>query len=148
MQMYIDGLPLVRYNDFHLPLDAMEVGTIEYGRKNGGVKRRFSGGTGMGEVLDEHHLDQLVELGKSGETEEEVDGAPIHLSTIMMAETGKTISGEDIYNAIQAARRDKTTVTSKLRLLGGASVKTMVSAGPGVVQQAPRSGGRNKRKKR
>ena len=57
-----------------------------------------------------------------------------------MAEPGKTIRGEDIYDLIQEAKAEGVTVTSKMRKLKNVSVQTFVSPGPGVVMQAPRSG--------
>jgi hypothetical protein len=141
-QMYVDGKPFIRYNDFHLPLSAADVGFLEYMRRNPGkVQRRLPGGAGINEVLDEYPLEHLV---RSGPTDEEVESAPIMLNTLMVPEPGKTISGEDVYNLIQAAKAEGVTATSKMHELKGVSVQTSVSPGPGVVQQATRSG----RKKR
>jgi hypothetical protein len=94
----------------------------------------------MSEVFQESMLDVLVSQGRSGATEEEAEKAPIKLDTIIMADPGTTMSGEDIYNLLQAARAEGVTATSKMRELKNVSVRTTVSAGPGVVQQAPRSG--------
>jgi hypothetical protein len=110
----------------------------------GQVHRRLAGGAGMSEVFHESMLEELVAKGRSGENEEDVERAPIKLDTVIMADPGTSISGEDIYNLIQAARAEGVTATSKLRELKNVSVKTIVSAGPGVVNQAPRS----KRKRR
>lgn len=147
-QMYVDGRPFVRYNDYHLPLNEEDAGFLEFMRANPGkVHRRLAGGAGMSEVFHESMLDELVVKGRSGETDEEAERAPIKLDTIVMADPGKTISGEDIYNLLQAARAEGVTATSKLRELKNVSVKTMVSAGPGVVRQAPRSGRKKGRDK-
>ena len=139
-QMHVDGKPLIRYNDFHLPLSAADAGFLEYMRQNPGkVRRRLPGGAGMDEVLDEYTLEQLVRTGRSGTSDEEVD-APINLNSLIVAEPGKTISGEHLYNLIQAAKAEGVTVTSKLHELKGASIQTIVSPGPSVVRQAIRSG--------
>ncbi|MGJ4939306.1 hypothetical protein ACQR1W_01930 [Bradyrhizobium sp. HKCCYLS1011] len=146
-QMYVDDKPFIRYNDFHAALSDEDVALFEHIRKNPGkVRRRFAGGTGMGDVLNESTLEQVVAMGRSVVTDEEANAAPIDLSTIVIAEPGKTISGEDIYNLIQAAKAENVTITSKLRGLKGANVRTMVSAGPGVVPQAVRSGGRKRKR--
>jgi hypothetical protein len=140
-QMYVDGNPFVRYNDFHLPLSEADAGFLEFMLANPGkVRRRLAGGAGMNEVLNESMLDQLVTMGRSGTTEDETESAPIKLDTIIMAEPGKTISGEDIHNLIQQAQAEGVTATSKLRGLKNVSVQTFLSPGPGVVRQAPRSG--------
>ncbi|MBR0896806.1 hypothetical protein JQ616_17740 [Bradyrhizobium tropiciagri] len=144
-QMYVDNKPFVRYNDYHLPLSTEDAGILELMRANPGkVHRRIAGGTGMNEVLHESMLEHVITKGRSGEDEKEVDRAPFKLDTIVVAEPGTTMRGDDIHNLIQAARAEGVTATSKLRELKNVSVHTMVSAGPGVVHQAPRS----KRKKR
>jgi hypothetical protein len=147
-QMYVDGKPFLRYNDFHIPLSAQDVGVLEYIRDNPGeVQRRIAGGTGMNEVLDESTLEHLVRMGRSGLTEHEVENAPIKLDTLIMAEPGKTIRGDDLYNLIQAAKAEGVTITSKMHELQDVQVQTIVSPGPGVVRQAPRSGRRKKRRR-
>jgi hypothetical protein len=145
--MYADDKPFIRYNDFHAPLSERDIGLLEHMRSNPGkVRKRFAGGTGMGDVLHESTLEQVVAMGRSGMTEDEANAAPIELNTIMIAEPGKTIKGEDIYNLIQAAKAESVTVTSKLRELKGAKVTTIVSPGAGVVAQAARSGGRKRKR--
>jgi hypothetical protein len=139
--MYVDGKPFIRYNDFHLPLSAADVGFLEHVRQNPGrVGRLLVGGAGMNEVLDEATVEHIVRMGRSGTSDEEAASAPIMLNTVMMAEPGKTISGDDLYNLIQAAKAEGVTATSKMHELTGVSVQTFVSPGPGVVPQATRSG--------
>ncbi len=144
-QMYVDGKPFIRYNDFHLSLSEADVGFLEYMRDNPGkVKKRLAGGAGMGELLDESTLERVVSMARSGTSEQDVESAPIKLDTLVFAEPGTTIKGEDIYNLIQAAKAEGVTISSKMRELKDVSIETFVSPGPGVVQQATRSG----RKKR
>ena len=138
-QMYVDGKPFIRFNDFHLPLSAADVGFLEHMRQNPGkVRRRLPGGTGMNEMLEEHTLEHVVRAS-------DVESAPIRLNTLIMAEPGKTISGDDLYNLFQAAKAEGVTVTSKLHELKGVSIQTFVLPGPGAVQQATRSGRRKRR---
>jgi hypothetical protein len=145
-QMYVDGKPFIRYNDFHLPLSAADVGFLEHMRQNPGkVRRRLPGGAGMNEMLEEHTLERIVRFGRSGASDEEIESAPIRLNTLIMAEPGKTISGDDLYNLSQAAKAEGVTVTSKLHELNGVSIQTLVLPGPGVVLQATRSGRRKRR---
>jgi hypothetical protein len=138
--MYVDGKPFVRYNDFHLPLSEADAGFLEFMRASPGkVQRRLAGGAGMNEVLDESMLEHLVAVGRSG-TADEGESAPIKLDTIIMAQPGTTISGEDIHNLIQQARVEGVTIASKMRELKDVRIQTFVSPGPGVVWQATRSG--------
>jgi hypothetical protein len=146
-QMYVDEKPFIRYNDFHAALFEQDIGLLEHTRNNPGkVRRRFAGGTSMGDVLHPSTLEQVVAMGRSASTDDQANAAPIELNTIVIAEPGKTIKGEDLYNLIQAAKAENVTVTSKLRGLQGANITTIVSAGPGVVAQAVRSGGRRRKR--
>jgi hypothetical protein len=139
--MFVDGKPFVRYNDFHIPLSEEDTGFLEFMRTNPGkVRRRLAGGVGMNEMLDESMLEHLVTMSRSGTTDEDAESAPIKFDTIVMAEPGKMIRGEDIHNLIQQAKAEGVTVTSKMRNLKNVRVQTFVSPGPGVVQQAPRAG--------
>lgn len=140
-QMYVDGKPFIRYNDFHLPLSEEDVGLLEFMRANPGkVQKRVAGGAGMSELLDELMLENVVTKGRSGTSDQEAENAPIQLDTLVFAEPGKSISGEELYNLFQAASAEGVTASSKLRELKDVSVQTIVSPGPGVVRQAPRSG--------
>jgi hypothetical protein len=94
----------------------------------------------MNELLNTFTPEQLASLGRSGTTDGEAESAPIKLDTIVMAEPGKTISGQDLYNLFQKAKSEGVTATSKMRELKNVTVQTFVSPGPGVVRQATRSG--------
>jgi hypothetical protein len=140
-QMQVEGNPFIKYNDFHLSLSEEDVGFLEFMRANPGkVRKRVAGGAGMSEVLDQSMLEHLVTMGRSGTSDHEAENAPFKLDTFVLAEPGNSISGEDLDNLIQKAKAEGVTVSSKLRELKGVSVQTIVSPGPGVVRQAPRSG--------
>jgi hypothetical protein len=93
-QMHVDDKPFIRYNDFHSALSERDVGLLEHMRNNPGkVRKRFAGGTGMGDVLDASTLEQVVAMGRSATKDDEAKAAPVELNTIMIAEPGKTIKG-------------------------------------------------------
>src|SRR5262249_38377489 len=82
-QMYVDGKPFIRYNDFHLPLSDRDFGFLEFMRQNPGkVRRRLPRGAGMNEVLDEENLEHLVRTARSGTDDE---SAAIKVNTLIMA---------------------------------------------------------------
>jgi hypothetical protein len=81
---------------------------------------------------------------KSGCKEEET---PIKIDSLLIADEGTTISGKDLYDAIQRAKAKGVTIASELRNIPNAKLRTIVTPGPGVVEQAPRTGGRNRKKK-
>ncbi len=144
-QMRVDDQPFIRYNDFHAPLSEADVGFLELKRADPEkAQMRLAGGEGMNQLLDESELEHIVTMARSGANDEEAENAPVKLDTFIVAEPGKTIKGEDIHNLIEAARREGVTVTSKLSQLKDVRVQTIVSPGPGVVHQAPRSGRKRK----
>jgi len=62
------------------------------------------------------------------------------LDTIVMADEGTTIKGEDLYNIIQEAKAKGVTVSSLMYKLPNVKTEVIVTPGPGVVEQAPRTG--------
>lgn len=141
-QMRVDGRQFINYSDFHVPFSDMDVINIEAMRAlPGKVKQRYSFGEGMREVLSDEMLEEIVKTTvPSNENETE---AHFKLDTIAMAEDGKTISGDDVYEIIQEAKAKGVTVASLMHRLPNARTKVIVTPGPGVVEQAPRGGGKN-----
>jgi hypothetical protein len=109
----------------------------------GDVYQRFSGAPSMSEVLNENTVEHWVKHGKSGGDEKE---AHLNLSTMILADPGTTIKGEDLYNIIQEAKATEVTITSLLPKLKNASIETTVTPGPGVVEQTPRTGRKRRAK--
>lgn len=136
-QMRVDRRQFINYNDFHLPLSEMDIINIEVmqiaPRK---FKPKFIFGEGIQDVLIDEALEEIVNAPLEGESTED---APFKLDTIAIAEEGKTISGDDLYQIIQEAKAKGKTVASLMHKLPNAKSRTFVSPGPGVVEQAPRS---------
>lgn len=137
-QMRIDRRPFIDYNDFHVPFTEMDVINIEAMRAlPGKVKQRYSFGEGMRDILNDDTVEHIVNATIPGNDSDE---AHFKLDTIAMAEEGKTISGEDLYQIIQEAEAKGVTVASLMHKLPNARTQVIVTPGPGVVEQAPRSG--------
>jgi hypoxanthine-guanine phosphoribosyltransferase len=56
-----------------------------------------------------------------------------------MAEEGKTISGEDLYQIIKEAKAKGVKVASLIHKLPNSRTQVVITPGPGVVEQAPRA---------
>lgn len=138
LQMRLDNRPFINYSDFHLPFSEMDIINIEAMRANPDlVKQRFSFGEGMNDVLSDETVEHIVT--RTMPAENEGDGT-FKLDSIAMAEEGKTISGDDVYALIQEAKAKGVTVASLMHKLPNARTQVIVTPGPGVVEQAPRSG--------
>ena len=135
--MRIERRPFINYSDFHVPFSEMDVINIEAMRANPNMKQRFSFGEGMNAVLSDETVEHIVNATVPGDAE---DSAPFKLDSIAMADEGKTISGEDIYQLFQEAKAKGVTVASLMHKLPNARTQVIVTPGPGVVEQAPRTG--------
>ena len=136
-QMRIERRPFIDYTDFHVPFSEKDVIEIEAMRAlPEKVKQRYSFGEGMRDILNDDTVEHIVNTTVPGK---ESDDAHFKLDTIAMAEEGKTISGEDVYQIIQEAKAKGVTVASLMHKLPNARTQVIVTPGPGVVEQAPRS---------
>lgn len=137
-QMRIERQPFINYSDFHVPFSEMDIINIEAMRTSPGqIKQRFSFGEGMSDVFNEDTVEQLVNAVVPGES---YDEAPFKIDTIAMAKEGTTISGDDLFEIIQEAKSKNVTVASLMHKLPNSHAQVIVTPGPGVVEQAPRSG--------
>ena len=137
-QMRFDNRPFSNYSDFHLPFSEMDIINIEAMRAQPTkMKQRFSFGEGMNDVLSDETVEHIVK--STLPTNDETTGT-FKLDTIAMADEGKTINGDDVYALIQEAKAKGVTVASLMHKLPNARTQVIVTPGPGVVEQAPRTG--------
>ncbi len=95
----------------------------------------------MSELLNDQTVEMLVNqsVGSSDES-----AASINLESLVIADEGKTIRGEDLYTLVQEAKAKGVTIASLLHKLPNASSRVLVSPGRGVVEQAERTGVKKK----
>jgi hypothetical protein len=137
-QMRIDGRPFINFSDFHVPFHEGDILSLEAKRRLPQmIRHKFPRGEGMSEVLNDDTVETLVARGEAANNEED---ASLHLDTIVMADEGTTISGEDLYNIIQEAKTKGVTVSSLMHKLKNVKTQVIVTPGAGVVEQAPRTG--------
>jgi hypothetical protein len=138
LQMRVYGQPFVKYNDFHVPFRGRDIINIEAMRAAPDlVKRRFFFGEGMNDVLRDDMADRIVNLTTPDGPSDE---APFKIDTIVMSEEGTSISGEDLHNLIEEARAQNVTIASLIHRLPNTRSQIIITPGPGVVEQAPRTG--------
>lgn len=144
LQMFVDHRPLISFNDFHLPLHDDDIVSIELKRKLPNiVKHTFPGGEGISEVLNDQTIETLITDGQAADHEDDAD---LNLHTLIMADEGTTINGDDIYQIIQEAKAKKVTIASLMHKfpIKNVSTEVHVTLGSSVVEQAHRTG-RNKK---
>jgi len=136
-QMRIERRAFINYSDFHIPFTEMDIINIEAMRALPGVvKQRFSFGEGMNDVLNDETVEYIVNTTVPTDASNK---PPFKIDTIAVAEEGKTISGDDLCELIQEAKAKNVTVASLIHKLPNAQTQIIVTPGPGVVEQAPRT---------
>lgn len=139
LQMRLDRRPFANFSDFHLPLHEDDVLSLEARRRLPNVvKHKFPHGEGMADLLNDETVEALIKCGETSAGQE--DEASLKLDTIAIADDGKTISGDDLYELILEAKAKGVTVASLMHKLKNATTQVFVTPGPGVVEQAPRAG--------
>lgn len=137
-QMRLDRKTFINYSDFHVPFSEMDVINIEAMRaRPDKIKQQFSFGEGMNDILNDNTVEHILNTTIPGDA---VDEAHFKIDTIVMADEGKTISGDDLYEIILEAKAKNVTVASLMHKLPNTRSRIIVTPGPGVVEQAPRSG--------
>lgn len=137
-QMRLDGRQFINFSDFHVPFHEADVLSLETKlRLPEMVKHKFPRGEGMSEVLNYDTVEALLARSEAADNEGE---ASLKIDTIVMADEGTTISGEDLYQIIQEAKAKGVTVASLMHKLKNVKTRAFVTPGPGVVEQAPRTG--------
>lgn len=114
---------------------------MEAVRSSPNVRHRFSHGEAIQDLMVDEYLPYLIETPVADRDEAT---APFSLDTFIIAEEGKTISGDDIHRIIQEAKAKGVTIASLAHTVPNAISKVIVSEGPGVVEPAPRSPRRKK----
>lgn len=137
IQMRFDKRPFINYSDFHVAFTEEDILSIEAKRRLPHiVQHKFPFGEGMSEVLNEDTVEELVT--HSGGTSAEGE-ATLHFDTLAIADEGTTINGNDLYEIIQEAKAKGVTIASLMHKLPNAGSRVLVTPGPGVVEQAPRT---------
>ena len=137
-QMRYKRQAFIRYNDFHIPLSDFDIRTIEMARAAPGfVRPKFAGGEGMSDLLTEGNLQRILENTVSTPDESE---ALLNFQTMVVADPGKPISGETLLALFDEAKQKGVSIASLVPKLENVSAQTLVIPGPGVVEQAPRTG--------
>jgi len=145
-QMKINGKIFIRYSDFHIPFIDKDLWTFKV--KQGqikGLEYTFGYGVGMQELLDNFSPEEILNLVS---TTDDYSKSPLNLTTIIKANSGKTISGDEVANLIKEGKRTGIPLAKLIRKLKNVKAQTIITPGEGVPQISGRRGGRKKKKEK
>jgi hypothetical protein len=107
LQMLVDGLPFIRFNDFHIPFSKEDLFNIELINQEK-VLFRNSQAPGMSDIMeDSEMLEQIDEHLTVAEKEED---ASLNFGTLVQMPDGKTMSGDEIAEILKESKRTKKPV--------------------------------------
>lgn len=142
LQMWINDRPFISYNDFHFRIHDDELAILK-AMDASGVKSKFVFGESFDDLMAAVEPEWVVNLPV---IEGNPDSAPFRMETIIVADEGTVMSGEMIYEMIQQAKADGVTIASRASTIPNATARTIITEGPGVVDPAPREGGRGSKR--
>lgn len=140
-QMALDGKVIIKYSDFHPPLNEEDLLNLYMTEHHPDLFRHtFAFGDGMQTLMAESG----ERLLKGAHPTADAEHATLHIQTIITAKDAEGIADEDMQAVIEEARQKGVTIASLAHKLG-ANVHTIIEPGPGVPQpreRRPRGKGR------
>jgi len=137
-QMRVSGKQYINYSDFHVPLsedDILKIESIRSFPEEFAIDFPF--GWGMEDALSKEMLPEIIRSATAVRTD---DGPNVfNISSVVQAEEGHLISGDDIEDLIEEAKLKNVTLASLLHKLPNARAQIIVSPGSDVVDKAPRN---------
>lgn len=129
-QMLVDGLPFIRFNDFHIPFSKEDLFNIEL-LKRDDVLFRNSQAPGMTDILEDSEMLEL--LDDHCTVPENEEDASLNFGTMIQMPEGKTMSGEVIAEIFEESNRTKRPVRHLMKEhFPDASIVSQVTPADGV----------------
>jgi len=144
-QMRVNGNVVISYGQFHIPFHEYDhfcfaVARGEFDR----LKRGHIEGAGMQALYERFSpkelLDRMVAVDDGKE-----DTAQFRTQTLVTADKGTTISGDDIADIIEEHKRTKVPIAKLIRHLKNVTAKSHITPGPGIPEIAARKRRKKKR---
>lgn len=138
-QMRVSGNVMINYSGFHIPFNDYDF--FCFAVKDGKFDRlraKQVHGAGMSSIFDDLSEEELMQNMQSAENEDE---AQFSLDTLLIAEEGKSISGDVIADLMEKSKKTGIPMAKLLQEieLDGVHVTTSISPGPGVPDKAKRT---------
>lgn len=136
LQMLVNELPFIRFNDFHIPFSKEDLFNIEL-LKEENVLFKNSQAPGMTDILeDSEMLEQVDEHLTVAENEED---ASLNFGTMIQMPEGKTMTGDEIAEIFEESKRTKKPVRHLMKEhFPEANIKSTVTAADGVPEKKKR----------
>jgi hypothetical protein len=138
IQMFVDGDPFIRFNDFHIPFSEADLFDIKLMEEaNDIIDFKYDQGPGMSVLEDEElfkEIDQVVQVSES------MDTAMFYNQTLVSMPEGKTMSGDKLCELFKESKETKVPVRHLIkRCFPEAIIVTRVEPADGVPEKKRRN---------
>lgn len=143
-QMKVDGLVIINYNGFHIPFN--EYDDFSFAVKAGKFDRLRAGhieGIGMQGMFEHFSPEELLDSMRG--TDDETKHGQFNLQTMIEADEGTTISGDEIADLMEESRRTGIPMAKLSKRLKNVRIVTHILPGPAVPEIAARKRNRGNR---
>lgn len=136
LQMLVDELPFIRFNDFHIPFSKEDLLNIEL-LKRDDVLFRNSQAPGMTDLLEDSEMLEMID--EHCTVPENEKDASLNFGTMIQMPEGKKMSGEEITKIFEESKRTKKPVRHLMKEhFPDASIVTEVKPADGVPEKKKR----------
>jgi len=140
-QMKKDGYVVINYNGFHLPFtDYDEFCFALADGKFDRIGASDGRAAGIQTVLDSTNPENLIDIMTPADPEED---APFKIDTLIEAEEGYAISGDEIANLIKESKKTGKTMAKLVERLKNVKLTRIISPGPAIPQKSQRTPNRS-----
>jgi hypothetical protein len=132
LSIKINGQRFINFHDYHLRLSEQDLFELDcHLGNNKEIKYHWGRGAGMQDLMN-LEKDSLINNMKT--TNDESKSA-FHMSNMIQAKEGRTISGDDVQDIIDESKiTGKTFASLARKRLKDSSITTIISPGEGVVE--------------
>jgi hypothetical protein len=134
--MLIDGKPFITFNEFHIPFTDYDIWQFEMLSHSDKFKHRFVFGEGMEHAMSALNAEEIINNSIVAKDEPQ---AFYKFDTIITAEPGSMISGNEIHKLQKESKEKKVPMAKLVRSLKNVNVQTIISPSSDVPEIAKRS---------
>jgi hypothetical protein len=147
-EMKIDSKPFIRFSDFHIKILNEDLFTINMSKFHPDkFKHNFGQAVTFKNMFEEFTPEELIDNATINYDETEKTEKMFNMQTVLIAEEGNLISGDDIADMIEESKRTGVSIAKLSQKLEGVRQQTVISPTEQLVEHSERSNPRKKQKK-
>lgn len=140
-QMKVDGLPFIRFNEFHIALTEIDLFNFMLFKNNDVVEHSFGRGESVKKIFEKFNPEEIIRMAKVSNDDSK---SLYNFSTVVTAEDGQLIDGSKIADLLEERKKTGVPMAELLKKLPNTRLSTTVSPSQTIPEHHERNG-RNKK---